>query len=144
MIARSLILALSVFLLVACSTTGMLYPMSGDIFEAGEKAPIEVKLTGVERNAGKMTLTAPDGEYFEGRWSVVAQAGNVTSWGKLMVQYDQSPGELASNPTSFRSTAYLVGDSGTTMDVEYVFNSLTSRGRGIAKDSRNNVYRLVF
>lgn len=141
---RALIIVAAASFLAACSTTATMMPMSGAFFEAGQTAPIQAKLEGLERNGGKMMLTLPDGEYLEGRWSIIDKAQNVASWGDLMVQHDPTVSNLSSNPDAYRATAYLVGDQGTTMDVEYIVNSTTARGRGIARDSRNNIYRLVF
>lgn len=144
MTVRTLIIAAVASLIAACSTTGTLLPVSGAYYDAGYTAPIKAKLEGLERNGGKMMLTLPDGEYLEGRWSIVDKAQSVASWGDLMVLPDPAITRLSSNPDAYRATAYLTGERGTTMDVEYIINSTTARGQGAARDSLGNIYRLVF
>ncbi|MEM7728268.1 MAG: hypothetical protein AAF311_03245 [Pseudomonadota bacterium] len=141
---RTTILAALLPLLAACSTSGSLYPVAGGFYEASQIAPIEVTLSGAVRNSGTMSVTLPDGEALEGPWSLVGKANSVASWGTLMAQYDNSAAELAANPEAYRGKAYLVGDRGTTMDVEYALVGSSGKGLGIARDSRNNIYRVVF
>ena len=144
MTVRNLIIAAFASLLAACTSTGTLLPVSGAYYDAGYTAPIKAKFERRKPNGGKMMLTLPDGEYLEGRWAIVDKAQSVASWGDLMVLPDPAITRLSSSPDAYRATAHLTGERGTTMDVEYIFNSTTARGQGVARDSLGNIYRLVF
>jgi len=43
-----------------------------------------------------------------------------------------------------KGTAYLVGDKGTTVEVEFFTGSGTASGNGVAIDSKGNVYKVIF
>ncbi|MGB3455459.1 MAG: hypothetical protein WBG08_04565 [Litorimonas sp.] len=140
-------MTLGAVLLAACSTTGAFYPIAGPLAAAGRTAPVAVELSGLEGRDGNLSLTLPDGETFEGVWTVIPFEDGIAQWGPLMSQYGMVPGSglsLGAKSGRNRGQAYLVGTRGNTMDVEFTSETLPPDGVGIARDSRGNVYRIVF
>ncbi len=88
-----------------------------------------------------MTLTGHDGELFTGERSSLA--GVSVSTLALFNQYEATYGGVRSTGSQWNpGRTFLVGDRGTTIDIEFV--TASGNGFGFAKDNRGNVFRLLF
>ena len=134
---------LSLFFLTSCSITLNLFPTKGPLSEKLPVKVIKAKATNVTSNSGKCFLTMPDGEYCTGRWS--STAGVVASKNNygLMLSYGQ---ELGLNPRGNENRGYamLLGNKGTSLEIEFLTGAGTAHGFGIAKDNKGNIYKVLF
>ena len=133
--------------LAGCSATATLFPVEGPLSEVDPLPTIKAKASGITSNSGKISLTMPDGECCEGRWSSAAGSGVTISSGSLIGTYGSvygsgfsvSPGR-GQNP----GVAMLTCDQGRVIDVEFITGAGTANGFGFAKDNKGNVYRVLF
>ena len=135
--------------------TAKLYPVKGP-YSGQRPIPIlKARVCDVQKNSGDVTMTLPDGEICSGSWSSLApQQVSTTSviGGARMSSGIQTAyttvygtGFTVSNvPGVNKGTAYLVGDKGTTVEVEFFTGSGTASGNGVAIDSKGNVYKVIF
>ena len=131
------------FFLTSCSITLNLFPTKGPLSENLPVKVIKAKATNVTSNSGKCFLTMPDGEYCTGRWS--STAGVIASKNNfgLMLSYGQ---ELGLNPRGNENRGYamLLGNRGTSIEIEFLTGAGTAHGFGIAKDNKGNIYKVLF
>lgn len=134
-------------LLVACSTTANLYPVEGPLSKRSPLPVIVAKADGIMGNTGNISLSMPDGEYCNGKWSSAAGVEVGVGTVNLFSQY----GSIFGNATSIknvpgvnRGEAILIGEKGTVMEVEFYTGSGTANGYGLAKDNKGNIYKLIF
>ena len=140
---KKLLFLFSLFFLTSCSITLNLFPTKGPLSENLPVKVIKAKATNVTSNSGKCFLTMPDGEYCTGRWS--STAGVIASKNNfgLMLSYGQ---ELGLNPRGNENRGYamLLGNRGTSIEIEFLTGAGTAHGFGIAKDNKGNIYKVLF
>lgn len=149
MMIKAPVVAVILFLFTGCTTTttALLYPVEGPLSAQLPLPVLKAVASGVGGNSGSITMIAPDGERFEGKWSSAAGSGVSFNSMSLFSQYGTiygsgfyvSPGR-GQNP----GRAFMVGDRGTTIDVEFVTGAGTANGFGFAKDNKGNVYKVLF
>ncbi len=153
----SALLSIAALILAGCSfsVTAKLYPVKGPYAEQRPIPVLKALVTDVQRNSGDVSLTLPDGELCVGSWSSLApqQVSVSTMTGRAQVTsgiqtaYATVYGTgftVANVPGINRGTAYLVGDRGTTVEVEFFTGSGTASGNGVAVDSKGNTYKVIF
>lgn len=144
---RALLMALLLLSFCGCSTTANLYPVSGPLSEVKPLPVIKARASGILGNSGRLTLTMPDGEVCEGKWSSAAGTAVGVSSGSLFSQYGASYWSgytVGTKAGENRGQAILVGSQGTVLEVEFYTGSGTANGFGLAKDNRGNIYRVLF
>lgn len=144
---KKIVCILAALVISACSTTATMYPVEGPYFDNNKVQGIDAKIDGIMSNSGDLSVTLPDGESLSGKWSVVAPQSVSSSWGTLFTQYGSISGSnsvVTTKAGANKGTAYLVGEKGTTMDVEFTVGSGTASGNGFGKDSNGNVYKIIF
>ena len=127
----------------ACSTTVNLYPVQGPLASQRPLPVIAATADGILGNTGNLTMTMPNGEVCSGKWSSVAPqyAGSVSLFG----QYGTAAGFATGiQPGVNKGQAFLSCTLGTTVEAEFYTGSGTASGYGIAKDSKSNVYKMLF
>ena len=137
---------LAVVVLAGC-TSARLYPIEGPLSQNKPIPVIKARVSGILGNNGKISLTLPDGEFCEGEWSVTAGVAVGYTSGTLFGTYGSVYGSGMSVSTSGGTNmgqAMLVGERGTTIEVEFRVGSGTANGFGFAKDSNGNVYKVLF
>ena len=147
MIFKLMLAAFMALLILGCTATVSLYPVEGPLSIQRPLPVLRATASGIMGNSGSITMVTPDGEHFEGKWSSAAGSGVSFGTMSLFSQYaaiygsgfSVSPGR-GQNP----GRAFLIGDRGTTIDVEFVTGAGTANGFGFAKDNRGNVYRVLF
>lgn len=136
-------------LLAGCSTSQVVtfYPVKGPLAAQVPLPQIKAVADGITGNTGPLNLTLPSGEACSGQWSSAApQAVSVTS-GSLFTMYGPAAGYsvTAGNvPGVNRGEAFMSCDRGTTIQAEFFTGSGTANGYGVARDSANNVYKMLF
>ena len=153
----TLFIAIYAVLFSGCSlsVTAKLYPVKGPYSEQKPIPVVRAHVKDVQRNSGDVTLTLPDGELCSGSWSSLAPQqvsmtsitghGQVTSGIQTAYATVYGTGFTVSNvPGVNRGTAYLVGNRGTTIEVEFFTGSGTASGNGVAIDNKGNVYKVIF
>ncbi len=152
-----LLLAVFAALSTGCSlsVTAKLYPVKGPYSDQKPIPVLRAHVKDVQRNSGDVTLTLPDGEICSGSWSSLAPQqvsmtsmsgrGQITSGIQSAYATVYGTGFTVSNiPGINRGTAFLVGDRGTTIEVEFFTGSGTASGNGVAIDSKGNIYKVIF
>jgi hypothetical protein len=123
------------------------YPVKGPLSAQVPLPVLTAKADGITGNTGPLSMTLPSGETCTGQWSSAApQAVSVTS-GSLFTLYGAVAGYsvTAGNvPGVNRGEAFMACDRGTTVQAEFFTGSGTANGYGIAKDSTNNIYKMIF
>lgn len=143
----ALAVAASVIISTGCGTTANLYPVQGPLSERKPLPVIVAKVNGIMGNTGSISLTLPDGEACEGKWS--SAAGVSASFGtvNLFSQYGSVFGSgfsVANQPGVNRGEAILVGEKGTVIEIEFYTGSGTANGFGLAKDNHANLFKVLF
>lgn len=136
------------FIMYGCATTtnANFYPVQGPLSKQNP-TPIIAQVDGIARNTGNISLTLPDGEKCTGRWSSAAGVVSGYSTVNLFSKYGYvfGSGSSVSNvPGVNRGEAVIMGNKGTVMEVEFYTGSGTANGWGIAKDNRDNIYKVIF
>ena len=150
-----LVIAMLLLSLAGCSTTAMLYPVEGPLSQKHPPIVLEARADGITGNTGNISLTLPDGENCKGKWSVIAPlsvgistvsanstftSGIASAWGTVY----GSGYTIRNVPGVNRGEAILVGDKGTTIQLEFYTGSGTANGIGAARDNRGNIYKVLF
>jgi hypothetical protein len=155
------LILLAMFTMSGCSHTARLYPVQGPL-SSQTPAPVLVgKITGAF-NSGDLSVKLSDGETCKGRWSVVhppqvakgenaavaqTTTGMAAAWDAVY-----GPGFYVSHVlgTRLHAQAELAGDRGTVLNVE-MYRSLEERAealpaaiKGVAKDNKDNIYKVAF
>ncbi|MCD9146230.1 hypothetical protein [Pseudophaeobacter flagellatus] len=133
--------------LAACSTTANLYPISGPLTEENPIPTLIATVDGITGNTGNFNFTMPNGSACSGKWSSVApQFASVTT-GTLFAEYGSVAGystTVGNLPGVNRGQAFSTCSDNTRFDIEFFTGSGTANGYGIAKDTRGNVYKMLF
>jgi hypothetical protein len=155
-----LFLLLSVSVLAGCRMTGRLYPVQGPLSAQSPTPVLLAKLTGAF-NSGNMTVVLADGEVCKGHWATVARppvakAGATASTApdsNLSSVWDTiyGPGFYVSHVLGQRLyvQAVIPGNRRTVLKVEMYRSAggepnLHREIKGVAKDNKDNIYKLVF
>lgn len=151
----TLIVLLGTLICAGCTATAHLYPVEGPLAKTVPLPVLQAKADGITGNTGGITLTMPDGEVLQGRWSSVApqqvtfssgtatasaQSGLATVWSQVY----GSGFSISNRPGVNRGEAMLTGPKGTVLQVEFFTGSGTANGNGVAKDNRGNVFKVIF
>lgn len=129
--------------LSACSTTINLYPVQGPLAAQRPLPVIVATADGITGNTGNLSMTLPDGETCSGKWSSAAPtyAGSVS----LIGQYGGIAGfGVGIVPGVNKGQAFVTCSGGTTLEAEFYTGSGTANGYGVAKDSKSNIYKMIF
>ena len=148
--ARALTLCVAVGLFsgcVAATAIATFFPVEGPLSERVPVPTISATATGIAGNTGAVSLTMPDGEACQGRWSSAAATAVTVTSSSLIGTYGAiygtgvtaSPGR-GQNP----GVAVLTCTDGRTIEMEFVTGAGTANGFGFAKDNRGNVFRVLF
>jgi hypothetical protein len=144
---RRLAAFVATIFIAGCSTTARLYPVEGP---ASVQAPVQVlnaTINGISGNNGSLTVALPDGVACEGEWSSAAGVQTTFGVGSLFTQYApiySSGYGITSGGGQNPGRAIATCTDGTRFDVEFVTGGGTANGFGFARDTRGNVYRVLF
>ena len=129
--------------IAGCSTTANLYPVEGPLATQRPLPVVVATVDGITENTGGISMTMPNGEACTGKWSSAAPqyAGAVS----LLTQYGAVTGFATGiKPGVNRGEAFVTCVQGTTLQAEFYTGSGTANGYGVAKDSKGNVYKMIF
>jgi len=160
--ATVILILLAFFLMVGCTATARLYPVQGPL---SLQTPLPVfagKLQGAI-NSGNVSFVMSDGEVCRGRWTrvVPVQAPNsATAAGAPASAGTPATGGMPSVWDAVYGSGFYVahvlgdqyyaqgvitGDRGTVVDVEFYHADRPSTHiAGVARDSKGNIYKMVF
>ncbi|MFZ1964782.1 MAG: hypothetical protein WAU78_15185 [Roseiarcus sp.] len=138
-----------IFSLGACAVARepQLYPINDT---ANQSGVLDAKMLGHGEGHGTLEIVAPDGEKFQGEYSIVF--GSSVGFRSILAT---SSGAAGSATTSGFSTnvaisgsgqgsAVLSGDRGTSIQCEFLNNNLTGHGYGGCQSSKGGLYRMVY
>jgi len=127
-----------------CSTSVNLFPIEGPLSKVVPLPSIVAKVDGIMSNSGNFDLELPNGEFCKGKWASVAPT--VSYSGTLFGRYGQAANFNVTGirPGVNRGEAFASCDKGTTIQAEFFTGSGTANGYGIARDSKSNVYKMIF
>ena len=149
---------LGISLISGCQLNGHLFPVQGPLASLPPPPIYSVKMTGAI-NSGNFVIALADGEKFSGPWKQLSvnarsqSAGDAASfnlasaWDTVYGQNFYSAHVLGSR---LFTRAAMTGSQGTILQVEMYKredgrDDATSSGiQGVAKDSKGNIYKLVF
>jgi len=125
-----------------------LYPVQGPLSKQVPLPVVHATANGVENNTGSIKATLANGEVCQGKWSSVAPTFGAVATGSLMGRYGGTI--FASSvitgivPGTNKGQAFLSCNRGTTMEAEFYTGSGTANGFGVARDSKGNLYKMLF
>jgi len=130
--------------LVGCSTSVNLFPIEGPLSKMVPLPTIIAKVDGIMSNSGNFDLELPNGEVCKGKWA--SAAPTVSYSGTLFGRYGQVANFNVTGirPGVNRGEAFASCNQGTTIQAEFFTGSGTANGYGIARDSKSNVYKMIF
>ena len=134
-------------LATGCSTTARMYPVEGP---ASTQAPVQAlhaTVNGILGNNGSLTFALPDGVPCEGEWSSAAGVQTTFGAGALFTQYGPIYGSgysVTSGGGQNPGSAIAICTDGTQFEIEFITGGGTANGFGFARDTRGNVYRMLF
>lgn len=136
-------------LLSACSTSVHLYPVEGPLTKSAPGKTIVATADGITGNTGNFKFVSAEGATCQGRWSSVAPQFAATSNTSLMNRYGSAVGYsnsviVGAVPGVNKGQAFTVCSDGTRFDIEFYTGSGTANGYGIAKDTKGNIYKMIF
>ena len=153
---------LTVFLLSGCRATGRLYPVQGPLSAQTPTPVLFAKLTGAF-NSGNLSVVLADGEVCKGHWATVprvqpsptAAPASTAPPTNMSAAWDTVYGSgfyvshVLGNKLYVQSV--LPGDRGSVLNVEMVRPldrdpeaNIRASIKGVAKDNKDNIYKLVF
>jgi hypothetical protein len=142
-----------------CRATGRLYPVQGPLSAQTPTPVLLAKLTGAF-NSGNISVVLADGEVCKGHWATVPRPGaskgaaaSTAPPSEMSSVWDTvyGPGFFVAHVLGKRlyvQTA-LTGDRGTNLNLEMYkpdgnTQNTVSSIQGVAKDSKDNIYKLAF
>lgn len=147
--------------MAGCTHTVRFYPLEGPMSAQSPSPVLVAKFTGAF-NSGNVSLVLRDGEICNGRWDVIrlpqpgkggtATAAPVNEGMPSVWNFVYGQGFYTAQVLGARlhAQAMLTGNHGTTLNVG-MYRALRDSAqaavgefKGIAKDSKDNVYKLVF
>lgn len=155
---RLAVILLGISLLPACSIRGKLYPVQGPLAAQTPVPVFTAKASGMF-NSGNISVVLADGEVCKGRW----HEGQTIPSPTLSSAHSSPPASLSSEwDTVYGSGFYVAhvlgsklfahgeayGNRGTTLYME-MYRADPGGGsppviRGVAKDNKGNIYKMVF
>jgi hypothetical protein len=153
---------LCLFTLSGCTATARLYPVQGPL---STQTPVPVyvaKLTASSFYSGAFSAVLNEGETFRGRWDTVRRPNSpktpatVTDppTGSMAADWDTvyGPGFYVAHVLGARlyGRSVVTGDRGTTLTMEIykpdiqTENASTGLIKGVARDSKDNLYKVAF
>jgi hypothetical protein len=157
---RTLVLLLLGISTLSGCATARLYPVKGPL-SSQTPAPVYVANVKGAFHSGSFTVTLADGELCKGNWEVVRRPKNSKESAamssvpanNMSAEWDTvyGPGFYVAHvlgaPLYARAT--LTGTKGTILDVEMYKpnneeNTTTAAIKGVAKDNKDNTYKLAF
>jgi hypothetical protein len=124
--------------------------------------PVAVKLYGVSgpsegtviqglahrtgRNTGTIEITLPSKEHCTGDYTVITQGSSsvaTAQWAGLY-QSVYGTGFSTTKQATGQGMGTAIGTAGTVLEVNFMADTLTGHGFGVAKDNRGNIYRVQF
>lgn len=136
-----LILA-SVLIISGCKMKATMYPVSGPLVDSGQAKPIPVEYSWDGSGHGKITFYMPDGEVCQGEYTTIAGVNLTTIF--TYDQFSSYYGSGFSTSSKQHGQAIAYGNSGTVLQAEYFVDAMTFHGYGLAKDNKNNMYKLMW
>lgn len=160
---RKLVLALlCAFTLCGCTATARLYPVQGPL---SSQTPVPVyvaKFSATSFYSGTFSAVLHDGEVFKGRWDTVRRPNSSKTaasivdppTGSMAADWDTlyGPGFYVGHVLGARlyERAVVTGNRGTILTMEIykpdiqTDNASVGLIRGVAKDTKDNLYKLAF
>jgi hypothetical protein len=150
------LIILGICAMLGCSAKARLYPVQGPL-SAQTPLPVLVgKVTGGPINPKNISVVLSDGEVCKGRWAMVhpvkvpkgANTATAPATNGMQAVWDTvyGPGYYVSHVlgTKYYAQSVASGDKGTVLNVEMYMPEAGSGGiKGVAKDNRDNLYKLV-
>lgn len=133
--------------IAGCSTTARLYPVEGPASQAVPVQVLQATINGILGNNGSLSLVLPDNVLCDGEWSSAAGVQTTAGVGSLFTQYGPIYGSglsVASGGGQNPGQAIATCSDSTRFDIEFVTGGGTANGFGFARDTRGNVYRVLF
>jgi hypothetical protein len=138
-----------VFSLGACAVAREphLYPIND---AANLNGVLDAKMLGHGEGHGTLEIAAPDGEKFQGEYSIVF--GSTVGFGSILATVAGAAGSATASGFSTnvaisgsgQGSAILSGDRGTSIQCEFLNNNLTGHGYGGCRSSKGGIYRMVY
>jgi len=147
----------------ACTSTLRLYPVQGPLSAQTPTPVFFPKITGAAylSHLSNISLVLSNGELCKGRWTQVAPTQPVKGANAAGVQI--TAGEMSSVWDSVYGPGYYVahvlgahyyyesvvsGNRGTVINVQLYFDNSESQGKyyrfkGVARDNKGNIYKLI-
>ena len=159
--SRLFVVLLAVSILSGCYANARFYPVKGPLAAQAPLPVFTAKMTGLG-NSGDISLALADGETGIGHWTRVAPVqspngavtSNASANSSMAALWDiiYGPGFYVSHVLGTRlyAEAVVTGDRGTVLNVEFYRDERehhddSSRGlKGVAKDNKDNIYKVVF
>jgi len=138
---------LSLLALTSCAATATLYPANDAATKMG---PLQATITRTGTGSGPITVTLPDGEVLNGRYSV--NVGGSMGFGSLYGSVYGANGYASGSafsstymvPNSSGGAADLMGPKGTTAHCEFMNNNWSGHGNGACQLSNGATYRVQY
>lgn len=155
---KFILVLFAISLVSGCRATGRLYPVQGPLSSQTPTPVLLAKLTGAF-NSGNISVVLADGEICKGHWATVPRpeaskgATSTAPPNEMASVWDTiyGPGFFVSHVLGKRlyvQTA-LTGDRGTILNIEMYkpdtnAQNTVSSIQGVAKDSKDNIYKMAF
>ncbi|MBZ5528881.1 MAG: hypothetical protein LAN71_13390 [Acidobacteriia bacterium] len=152
---------LGIPLLCGCINFARLYPVRGPLSDQTPPPILHARVTEIF-NSGNISVTLADGEVCKGHWRLVRQdlattgphAPSAPESNSLSAEWDAvyGPGYFVANilGTRFLARSVLSGNRGSILTVEMYKPDNAPPGsspgviKGVAKDNKDNIYKLTF
>jgi hypothetical protein len=158
--SRLTVVLLGVFALSGCSLTGRLYPVKGPLSTQSPSPVYVARMTGL-LNSGNFSVVLGDGEVCKGGWQEIPRpktSNDAGTPGNLLVtnlsaEWDTvyGTGFYAAHVLGAKlyARAVVTGNRGTILNVEMYrpldqAENKAGTPKGVAKDNKDNIYKLVF
>lgn len=141
---KNFIILFSLILFQSCSINIALHPAYGPLSESSSRQSLLVTVDNVMKNYGECHVYLKSGEYCHGQWA--SSAGR--NWDQVknlgLINKYKDAFHFNLDAVDNRGYAKLIGNKGTTFDIEFFTRAGTAHGFGVAKDNKNNIYKVKF
>lgn len=154
------VITISLVYLTSCTFKTQFTPTSGSLARKGITS-IPAQFTWNGTGSGKVTVTMPDGEVCNGRYSTIARGTRSSHFGSHMSSYHggsaYSPysrsmhgyGAYSGSSSHYQNQQYgqgiLTGNRGRVIKFRYTTSmDSPTHGHGSGSDNRGNFYSIVF
>lgn len=153
----TVLIGLLLFLLPGCARPVGVYPVEGPLAESGTVSRIEMTfdsfqfidykeysftLPGNWAKRGKIHVTLPDGEICQGEYAIYPFGHTIRLFS--YAQYDTYFGSTTPPRLARYGQALATGDQGTVFQAEFYVTKSSRQGYGLARDNKDNVYKLLW